>query len=386
MKYVFFRFSLVSLLVIVNVSAYGQIIKADTSDLTFTGTKISPYSIEYDTTGQFTLSGYIDTYYAYYTDSAGAGGYQKFPTSAPRSNQFGLNIFQLGAKYQSRRLRGLATLFFGDTPRSAWSPNFNMIQEAHLGFRIAGKFWLDAGFFRTHIGLESIQPRENIAVSFATTTYFEPYYMSGAKLTWEYSPKWMFQINAFNGFNNFVDNNKNKAVGASVAWTPNDKLSATFSTLVSDESDDDYPQDQTRSYSNLIMVYKTKHITVGLEGNYGVQKNSKLSDSAATATMFSTLAAFKYRFTPLWSSYIRGEFFSDPDEMLTGPVVNENHELTGLDITGLTLGFEYKPIPNSYLRIEGRALHTKGKENIFFYNKKSSNDRYELIVGLGVWF
>lgn len=364
----------------------GQVIKADTSDLTFTGTKISPYSIEYDTTGQFTLSGYIDTYYAAYTDSAGPGGYQKFPTSAPRSNQFGLNIFQLGVKYQSRRFRGLATLFFGDTPRSAWSPNFNMIQEANLGFRIAGKFWLDAGFFRTHIGLESIQPRENIAISFATTTYFEPYYMSGAKLTWEYSSKWMFQLNAFNGFNNFVDNNKNKAIGASVAWMPNDHLSATFSTLVSDESTQNDGLDQMRSYSNLIMTYKTKHITIGLEGNYGIQQNSKLTDSTASASMFSALAAVKYRITPEWATYVRGEYFSDPNEVLTGPVVNENHELVGLDITGLTTGVEYKPIPNSYLRIEGRALHTKGAENIFYYNDRSSNNRYELIVGLGLWF
>lgn len=369
-----------------NESLIAQIIKADTSDLTFTGTKISPYSLEYDTTGQFILSGYIDTYYGFYTDSAGPGGYQKFPTSAPRSNQFGLNIFQLGMKYQSRRFRGLGTLFFGDTPRSAWSPNFNMIQEAHLGFRLAGKFWLDAGFFRTHIGLESIQPRENIAVSFATTTYFEPYFMSGAKLTWEYSSKWMFQLNAFNGFNNFVDNNRNKAVGASVAWNPNENLSTTVSTLVSDESSDDDGIRQMRSYTNFILTYKTKHITIGLEGNYGIQENSKLSDSTASASVFSTLAAFKYRLTPEWAGYVRGELFSDPDEVLTGPVVNENHELVGLDITGVTVGFEYKPIPNSYLRIEGRSLHTKSSENIFYYNNKSTNSRYELIIGLGVWF
>lgn len=365
----------------------AQIIKPDTTDLTFTGTKISPYSLEYDTTGSFTLSGYIDAYYAGYTDSAGAGGYQKFPTAAPRNNQFGLNIVQIGMKYHSNRFRGLATLFFGDTPRSAWSPNFNMIQEAHLGFRIIDRFWLDAGFFRTHIGLESIQPRENIAMSLATTTYFEPYYLSGAKLTYEYSEKWMFQLNAFNGFNNFVDNNTGKAFGASVAWTPNEKLSATLSTIVSDESADEYPLNQTRDYTNFIAVYQTRRMTIGLEGNYGIQTNSQLSDSSATATMFSTLLALKYRFTPNWATYTRFEYFTDPNEMLTGPVINEYHTLTGLDITGVTLGFEYKPIPNSYFRIEGRYLKTLGEdEHIFYYDNTSTNERYELIAGIGVWF
>lgn len=51
----------------------------DSTDLTFKGTRVNPYSIEYDTTGKIIFSGYIDTYYAEYTDTAGANGYQKFP-------------------------------------------------------------------------------------------------------------------------------------------------------------------------------------------------------------------------------------------------------------------------------------------------------------------
>lgn len=370
-----------------NISNAQQIIKKDTNDLTFTGTKISPYLLKYDTTGKIELSGYIDTYYASYTDSTGPNGYSKFPTAAPRPNQFGLNIAQVSAKYHSKNYRGVATLFFGDTPKSAWSPYFNFIQEANLGFRIVGKLWLDAGFFRTHIGLESIQPRENIAISFATTTYFEPYYMSGAKLTWEHSKKWVFQLNAFNGFNNFVENNNNKAFGASVAFTPNNNLSVTYNTLVCDESPIHSFRKKTRVYNNLISVYHTKRLTLGLEGNYGIQSNSNLQDTSKTAFMFSALAALKYRFTAQWAGYVRGEYFSDPNEILTGPVVNSNHSLTGLDIYGGTVGIEYKPIPNSYFRIEARRLETlNNSEDIFYYHNRSSTIRYELIIGLGMWF
>lgn len=370
------------------LNAHGQIkiVRDTTTDLTFTGTRVNPYSVEYDTTGKVVFSGYIDTYYAGYTDTLGPGGYAKFPTISPRNNQFGLNIVQLGARYQSNRFRGTFTLFFGDTPKSAWSPNFNFIQEAHLGFRIAGKLWLDAGFFRTHIGLESIQPRENITMSIATTTYFEPYYLSGAKLTWEHSARWTFQLNAFNGFNNFVENNANKALGASVVWTPNDRWNTTLSTIVCDESPDWYPRDQTRSYTNLITVFKSNRWTLGLEANYGVQSNSQLNDSTGTAMLFSAIAAARYRFTPRWAVYGRGEYFSDPDEVLTGPVINENHELTGLDIAGGTLGFEFRPIPNSFFRLEGRAIHAADTEKIFYYNQRSSNMRYEVIAGIGVWF
>lgn len=361
-------------------------IKKDTSDLTFTGTRINPYDIEYDTSGHLKFSGYIDTYYSYYTDSLGPDGYSKFPTAAPRHNQFGLNIAQFGVKYQAERLRGVATIFFGDSPSSAWSPYLNYIQEANAGFRIWNKLWLDAGFFRTHIGLESIQPRENITTSFAITTYYEPYYMSGAKLTWQQSQKWTFQVNAFNGYNNFIENNDNKAVGVSIAFIPNDRWSHTLSSIVSDE----YPKDATsrhlRHYTNFVSVYKGRKVTLGFDANFGYQENSKLKDTTQTAWMFSAIAAAKYRMTERWGIYGRGELFSDPDEMLTGPVEDYNHTLVGLDILGATGGIEYKPIPNAYLRIESRLLRTKESELIFYYNKSVRNYRWEGIISLGTWF
>lgn len=69
-----------------------------------------------------------------------------------------------------------------------------------------------------------------------------------------------------------------------------------------------------------------------------------------------------------------------------GPIVNENHTLTGLDIIGVTAGVEYKPIPNAYLRVKGRWLRTESDERIFYYHAQSRNQREELIVSLGEWF
>lgn len=368
------------------LTGLSQPIKIDTTDLTYTGTRINPYSQEFDSTGKVTISGYIDTYYAYYTDTAGPGGYQKFPTAAPRSNQFGINILQVSAKYQADRLRGVATLFFGDCPQSAWSTHLNMIQEANAGFRIAGKLWLDAGFFRTHIGLESIQPRENITTSFATTTYYEPYFLSGAKLTWQHSEKLILQLNVFNSFNSFIETNANKAVGFSTAYTPNHHWTYSFSTIFCDESQTSAPQRQLRNYNNLVAVYKSHRLTLGLEGNFGWQQHTQLSDSTKTAYMCSSLVTAKYRFTHHWGIYGRAEAFIDPNEILTGPIRNADHSLTGLNIFGFTGGIEYKPIPNAYMRAEYRFLQTEASERIFYYHSQSVNYRNELIVSLGVWF
>jgi hypothetical protein len=357
------------------------------SNLTFTGTKITENEAEYDPSGQITISGYISTYYACYSDSTSSNGYEKFPTVAPRNNQMGLNIAQLSANYQSNRARGRLTLHYGDIPQSAWSPQFNLIQEANVGFKLSKNLWFDAGFFRTHIGLESIQPRENITISLATTTYFEPYFVSGAKLTWQPNTKFTFQLNAFNGFNAFIETNKNKTFGFAMVYQPGSRLTFTLNSITCDESPDHFPRKQQRLYNNFQVVYKTRNLTLGAELNYGVQQHSQLADTNATATMFSGLIALKYRVWKGFSVYGRGEYFSDDNEILTGPLVNEDHKYIGLNIAGGTLGVEEKLIHNSYIRLEGRYLSTlRTDEKIFYYNGHSTNQRYEGIVCLGVWF
>ncbi|MBI1222531.1 MAG: outer membrane beta-barrel protein [Bacteroidetes bacterium] len=352
----------------------------------FQGTKIATSIDDVDTSGRLTISGYVSVYYASYTDSAGAGGYHAFPTVSPRGNAFGLNIAQLSARYHSDRLRGIMTLQAGDIPQSSWSPHFNNIQEANLGFRIVKNLWFDAGFFRTHIGLESIQPRENIAMSLATTTYYEPYFMSGAKLTWYVTSKWYLQVNAFNSFNTFVENNKNKAVGVSSYYEPNDKLSITLNTIFLDDSPINSPRKKMRSYTNLYMIYRGKKLELGAECNVGSQTQTNLQDTSKSAMMFSSLLALKYHLNTFWSVYGRGEYFDDRNEILTGPIENGNHKLVGLDIWGLTYGVEYKPIVNSYLRAESRFLSANKQDAVFTGSKGSNHQRIEGIIALGFWF
>lgn len=364
--------------------------QTDSLDLTFSGTKINPYDVAFDSTGKFELTGYVDAYYAHYSDTVGNSGYSKFPTIAPRNNQFGLNMVQLNGKYVSKDLRGTFTVFAGDCPAAAWSPVYNYIQEANIGFRLYKKLWLDVGYFRTHIGLESIQPRENMTLSLATTSYFEPYFLSGAKLTWQKSEKLTFQLNVFNSFNQFIETNKNKAIGASTSYTPNEKTNVTFSTIVCDETalNENFDMNAVahrRWYNNLCLTQKSRRWLFGFEMNYGLQTNSNLVDSSRNAVVLSGLLAARYRITPQWSAYARTEAFVDRNEMLTGPVMNDSHTIVGPEILGFTHGYEYKPIPNSFVRVEMRVLSNRDGQ-IFSLQGAPSALRYEILTGIGVWF
>lgn len=356
-------------------------------DLSLTGTRIVSKEEKDAEAPKLTVGGYVSSYYSWYSDTADANEYQKFPTAAPQSDHFGLNLAQITTRYSSNNARATTVLHFGDMPRSVWSPVYNYVQEANAGVRLFKRLWFDAGLFRTHIGLESIQPRENIASSVAVLTFFEPYYMSGAKLTYMASDKLTLQLNSFNSYNGFIETNHQKAIGFSLIYDVSSKLSITFNSLWNDDTPDSSKIKHGRLYNNLYLIYRSKKLTLGLEGNYGLQQNTSLSSQNKTAFMYSALAEAKYMLVNKFYVYGRAEYFSDPDEMLTGPELNQNLQLIGLTISGGTLGFEFKPLPNTYLRAEGRFLQTHdNNEEIFLLNGKSSGSRQEAIISFGVWF
>jgi hypothetical protein len=284
----------------------------------------------------------------------------------------------ISLKYNSKNVRGNFGLHFGDIPKAIWPTELNMIQEANGGFRIYKGLWLDAGIFRSHIGVESTQPRENVATSMSLVDNYEPYYFSGVKLTYAVNSKLALQINAFNSFNTLVDYNKDKLVGFSAVYDPNDNISITYNFLTGDESADTISRKQRRYYNDIYATIKSGKLTLALEANYGWQENSAIKDSLKSATFYSGLIVARYQFIKKSALYIRGEYLSDPDQALTGSLAFGN------SVMGTTAGLEFKPYKNIALSAEGRILQS---ENVIFKERNfKTNQRYEFILCLDVSF
>lgn len=356
-------------------------------DPTYTGTRlVSP--AETSPGGILTFGGYVSTYSAYYTDTSGREGFQKFPTISPRKNALSLDMAMIYARYSQKRIRGIVALHVGDIATSAWSKEYNLIQEANAGLRLHSKWWIDAGFFRTHIGLESIQPRENTCQSLALVTYYEPYYLSGAKLSYQPSDRLILQGQIFNGFSGFVTTNKRKAFGLSALYEPFSKLSVTSNFMYSDDAERNNPS-QPRLYSNTFGTFRAENWLIGAELNVGLQHYINplaRQDGRVWEWMVSAMISARRRLSTDWFGYGRLEFFRDPDEMLTGPLYNETHNLVGLQAEAVTVGAEWKPLPNAHIRLESRGIYTRRDENVFQFEGKSSPMRVEAIAALGVWF
>jgi hypothetical protein len=363
------------------------------SDLFSQDTLAGKLMVERDSTDQFgcinfyqrgnedaklTMGGYISTYYAYYTDETENNGFVQIPVMAPRNKEFGLNIIQLSMQYNSKNVRGKFGLHFGDIPKAIWPTELNMVQEAHGGVRVLKKFWMDAGVFRSHIGIESIQPRENITSSTSLVNNYEPYYFTGVKLTYVLNSKLSLQVNAFNSFNTLVDNNDDKLFGFSAVYDPGKNTSITYNFLTGDETPDTVSRKHRRYYNNIYATIIINKFTLALEANYGWQENSVIGDSTGTAGFYSGLATIKYQPVKKAYLYLRGEYLSDPNAVITG---NLNF---GENVMGTTLGMELKPYKNISLSLEGRILQSD--KQVFREKNYITNQRLEGIICLDVSF
>lgn len=333
------------------------------------------------------ISGYVDAYYAWYTDSVGEGNYQKFPSISPRSNQFGVNTAQLTLQYDAEKVRGMAVIHFGDIARSAWSTTFNPIMEAHAGVRLAKKVWLDAGFFRTHIGAEGLLPKENFTSSVSVCTYYEPYYESGIRLN--YNPNDKLSINLFllNGYNMYEDNNRKKSFGMLVTYALGDKGNIGYDNYIGDDTPAAADSiSHLRTYQNVFVNYQIKKLKMQLGFDYALQQNSGISYPNKTASMYSGVLGLKYLLKKQFAIYGRGELFNDPNGFMSGTIIDKQNKNTGLKLWGATAGVEYKPAENSYIRLEGRQLKMDKDQEIFRWNGDNEDSRLEILLNIGISF
>ncbi|MFL5765715.1 MAG: outer membrane beta-barrel protein [Bacteroidia bacterium] len=331
------------------------------------------------------VSGYIDAYYAFYTDSLGMGAYQKFPSISPRSNQLGLNTAMITASYDGEKARAIVTLHFGDIPRSTWSSTMNNVMEAHAGILLHKNLWLDAGLFRTHFGTEGLLPKENFTSSVSVNTFFEPYYEAGARLNFNPNPKLSMNLYVLNGYNLYEDNNGKKSIGLLVTYALSDKGNIGYSNYTGDDSPVGDTVSHLRIHNNVFWNYQVKKIKFQLGGDYCMQKNSDTTGKV-NAMMYSGVAGVKFQAKKKFAVYGRYEFFQDPQGCMSGVMIDKEGKKTGIKMWGATLGLEYKPDDNSYIRLEGRQIQMDKNQEIFHWDGKSTSSRAEVMVNMGVSF
>jgi hypothetical protein len=332
-----------------------------------------------------TLSTYVDGYYAGYNTDGDPNSFRPYITVGARGNSIGVNVAQMGVNYAHKNIRSNIVLHYGDIPQATWSSNYNHIQEGNVGIKLADGVWFDAGAFATHIGTESFLPKNNMLSSTAFKTYNEPFYQTGAKLTYDKPDNLELQFWILNGYNSFVDNNKSKSVGFLLSYSLSDITSITYTNLLGREDETGSDDNQNRFYQNVYVNTSWQDkvfVTAGFD--MGTQTNSNLQNPNDAALMYAGLVTARYQFNPKWSLTARGEVFNDKNGFISGLVVNTDNEVAGLELFGFTIGTECRPAENAYFRAETRFTNAPEYLDIFRADNASQNTRMELLLTMGL--
>jgi hypothetical protein len=329
----------------------------------------------------FKIKGAVDAYYAWDTDKDKTQ--RQFVSFEPFRDQFKLNIAQVSLSYNSEIVRGKVTLHYGDIPAINWPSNMQYIQEANIGFSPYKNLWIDAGYFLTFVGAEGM-PMNSIFSSFSIGSYHEPFFESGIKISYDFSEKFSSCLHIMNGYNVLEDNNKNKSLGFELTYKPTSKITFDYNVIIGNEIPTDINNPKLRVYNNLFANYTpTEKLDLILGIDFATQEKSKITDSTASASLFSAFLTGRYKITPKFFFSVRAEYFSDADGFLSGTFTDSDGNLSGLKSWGLTGAFEYRPIQNYYVRLESRFLSADSKLKIFSEN---SNSRTEATLNMGFEF
>ncbi len=327
----------------------------------------------------FKFGAYVDTYYSSDNDKAGENSLRSLTAANSLKDRFGLNIAQLYLSTESDNYRANLTMHYGDLPDVAWLDNPKMIQQAYAGIKLFNNFWVDGGYFLTHIGSESLTPKDNWLSTHSIVTYNEPFYQAGLKFTYQPTSNITTQIQLLNGLNQFKDVNENKSLGVFLAYTADENLfSISYAGQYGNEAPSKFKANTTMFHNLCFAVNPIKNLEIKGHLDYIMREDYLLqedNDELTEANLLGVSLQLRYTFIDNLRATLRYAMVNDED--------NKSTNLQNL--SDITLGVEYLPTPNSYIRLEGRNI-TSSDLNVFVVDGKPEKSRNEVSFNFGVFF
>ena len=279
--------------------------------------------------GPTTLSGFIDTYYGYNPNhpSTRQNGLRNFDVN---TNQFGLNLIELVADKSvdnTNRVGYHVALGFGQAMNmvNSASPTelgFDQyLKEGYLEWMApVGKgLQINVGKFVTPNGAEVIETKDNWNYSRSLLfSWAIPYFHFGASAKYAFNSKFAVTGYLVNGWNNSIDNNTGKTIGASFAWTPNPKFSVIENYMGGPEQSNDN-QDWRQLWDTVITYNPTPKLSFIANYDYGHENIGPAQERPYSLAKWSGLAGYvRYAPNDRWAFALRGEYFDDNQGWTTG--------------------------------------------------------------------
>lgn len=331
-----------------------------------------------------TISGYAEVYYSYDFGQPSNHTRPAFFYSFNRHNEVNLNMGLLRANYSTEKVRGNFALMAGTYSQYNLASEPGLLKnifEANVGMKISKSknLWLDAGIFPSHIGFESALGKDCWNLTRSILADNSPYYETGVKLGYTMkNEKVYISVMYLNGWQRIqrIPNNNTPAFGTQLTCKPRKTVLFNWSTYAGNEQPDSLAR--WRFFNNLYGQFQlTKKLGVTVGFDIGFQQQKK--DTSTYNSWYSPVLILQYKFTDKIQAAIRGEYYSDEDQ-----VVIYTGTKSGFQTAGYSLNIDYLPVSNVIFRVEGRTLNSKDK--IFNLGKKGSNENYFITASIGLSF
>lgn len=332
---------------------------------------------------EISYSSYVDIFYAYDFNKPQTNFRQTFLYNHNRHNEFNLNLGLLKVSTKHLKYRANFALQAGTYVMDNYAAEPSVLQhiyEGNAGLSLNKKnnLWIDAGIFGSHIGFESAISKDNWTLTRSLLAENSPYYLSGAKLTYNPNEHWELATIICNGWQRIkkVSGNSLPAFCTQIKYTKADKLTLNWSTFL---GTDDPDSTRRMRYFNNFYVQSQPTKKFGFIAGFDIGGQQTKKDSSQYNIWFSPVIILRYSLTNKWSTSLRAEYYQDKN----GVIINFGTP-NGFTTSGLSLNLDYSPVKNVAWRLESRWLDSADK--IFKKENKYTNDNYLVVTSIAVSF
>jgi hypothetical protein len=325
------------------------------------------------------LSGFLDAYYVYDFNQPTTIKRQSFLFNHNRHNQPNLNLGIIKLNLDHQKYRANLALHAGTYSKDNYASEPGILKnifEANVGFSLNKEhnLWLDAGIFASHIGFESAISSDNWTMTRSILAENSPYFLSGAKLTYNPNEKWKIGLLILNGWQRIqpLKGNSLPSFGTQMCYTPTNNISLNWNTFIG--TDDPDLDRRMRYFNNFYGQFKlTEKFGLIAGFDIGAQQTSK--KNTTYNFWLSPVLIGQYVIDEQWKTALRAEYYQDKNG-----VIISTPTLNGFRTSGLSLNLDYSPLSSLLFRIEGRWLN--GDHH--FLDAQSSTSNNNLMVGPSV--
>jgi hypothetical protein len=294
------------------------------------------------------ISGMVDIYFSknFNNPVSHINGYRNFDVT---ENQFDINLakvtFQKTASPVGFRI-DLAAGHSMDIVNSDASlgaeKSLKNIEQAYLTavIPVGNGLTINAGKMSTHMGAEVIESAGNINYSRSLLfAYAVPYFHLGAMASYPFSSQFSATIYVYNGWNNIIDNNTDKTLGAEFTWNP----SPVFTFIQNWIGGPEEPNStRKRHVFDSIINYQPAD---ALLFNFNFDYGQEAMEPSGYSIWRGAALIGKYSIGQNSAFAVRGEIYDDANGFTTG--------LTQT-LKEITLTYEYKFANSLITRLEYR--------------------------------